>query len=123
MRPQPLTVCTGNDFVELCTDCGKETFRSFVTYYDGTYKPDNPLGQHVTGRRCLSCGGKLLDTVVNFGEEPCGEPWGHNAVHNLVAALDAMCSADLVVAWGSSLSVIANYFDPWLSTPPNFVYA
>lgn len=85
-----------------------------MTYYKDTYKADNPLGQHVTGRKCPECSvGKLLDTAVNFGESPCGDPWGNNSVHNLVGALDAMSGADLVVAWGSSLGVIANYFDPW----------
>eukprot|EP00658_Telonema_sp_P-2_P078875 TRINITY_DN7490_c0_g1_i1.p1 TRINITY_DN7490_c0_g1~~TRINITY_DN7490_c0_g1_i1.p1 ORF type:complete len:290 (+),score=46.98 TRINITY_DN7490_c0_g1_i1:193-1062(+) len=103
----------GNDYVEICHDCGRESVRDFVTYYKDTYKETNPLGQHVTGRKCSDCGGKLLDTAVNFGETPCGEPWGHNMVHNMVGAIDAMRSADLVVVWGSSLGVVANYFDPW----------
>ena len=57
--------------------------------------------------------GWLLDTTVDFGEMPGGFPWGHNAVHNVAAAKRHMQLADLVVVWGSSLSVLANYFDPW----------
>ena len=44
---------------------------------------------------------------------PGGFPWGTNAVHNVAAAKRHMQLADLVVVWGSSLSVLANYFDPW----------
>ena len=48
------------------------------------------------------------------GECPSGFPWGaENPVHNLAAAKEAMRRADLVVAWGTSLSILANYFDPW----------
>ena len=57
--------------------------------------------------------GWLLDSTVDFGEMPGGFPWGHNAVHNVAAAKRHMQLADLVVVWGSSLSVLANYFDPW----------
>ncbi len=57
--------------------------------------------------------GWLLDTTVDFGEAPGGFPWGVNPVHNVAAAKAHMQQADLVVVWGSTLSVLANYFDPW----------
>ena len=139
----------GNDFIEICKKCKCEVFRDFVTYYGDTYKKTNPLGAHVTGRRCPECdelngeqGGMdwlpdlqsphpshspgrgpwaqqlrlgpgppaadwllvaavgLVDTCVDFGESPCGDPWGSNKVHNLTDALKVMATADLVVAWG-----------------------
>ena len=63
--------------------------------------------------------GWLLDTTVDFGESPCGCPWGANTVHNMGAAQRAMRKATLVVAVGTSLSILANYFDPWVhSSPP-----
>ena len=42
-----------------------------------------------------------------------GFPWGDNRVHKLRAAKEHMQLADLVVAWGTSMSILANYFDPW----------
>jgi len=57
--------------------------------------------------------GWLVDSTVDFGESPDGFPWGANLVHNLKAAKFHMQRADLVVAWGTSLSILANYFDPW----------
>ena len=57
--------------------------------------------------------GWLLDSTVDFGEMPGGYPWGDNPVHNVGAAKAHMRRADLVVVWGSSLSILANYFDPW----------
>ena len=38
---------------------------------------------------------------------------GPNDVHGVASAKQHMQLADLVVVWGSSLSVLANYFDPW----------
>ena len=57
--------------------------------------------------------GWLHDSTVDFGETPGGFPWGANGVHGVDAAKAHMQRADLVVAWGSTLSVLANYFDPW----------
>ena len=34
-------------------------------------------------------------------------------MHNVAAAKQAMSRADLVIVWGSTLNIIANYFDPW----------
>jgi hypothetical protein len=57
--------------------------------------------------------GWLLDSTVDFGECPGGFPWGANSVHNVAGAKRHMQVCDLVVVWGSSLSILANYFDPW----------
>ena len=97
-----------------------------------TYKKTNPLGVHVTGRRCPRCAaaldevtppqaldgeceglGWLYDSTVDFGEVPMGDQWGPKPVHNLGATMEHMKRADLVVVWGSSMGVLANYFDPW----------
>jgi hypothetical protein len=109
--------------------CGRVVVRDFVTYYEDTYKRTNPWGRHVTGRACPNCSppqptadqageqragaGWLLDSTVDFGERPAGFPWGPNPVHNIAAAKENMRRATLVVALGSSLSILANYFDPW----------
>ena len=61
--PPPLNMSS-----QICRDCKAEVVRDFVTYYKDTYRATNPLGQHVTGRACPSCGGALLDTCVDFGE-------------------------------------------------------
>ena len=116
--------------------CGAAIVRDFVTYYGETYARLNAAGRHVTSRGCPHCRpapsprgadegsgsggaspmqgiGWLLDSTVDFGEVPGGFPWGRNPVHNVPAAKHHMLRADLVVAWGSSLGVLANYFDPW----------
>ncbi|KAL1507082.1 hypothetical protein AB1Y20_007943 [Prymnesium parvum] len=111
--------------------CGAQVVRDFVTYYPDTYLRSNPYGRHVTGRVCPRCraaaaaapaaagggakegAGWLVDSTVDFGETPGGFPWGKNSVHRVEAAKAHMQLADLVVVWGSSLSVLANYFDPW----------
>ncbi|KAJ1457053.1 DHS-like NAD/FAD-binding domain-containing protein [Pelagophyceae sp. CCMP2097] len=110
--------------------CGAAVARDFVTYHGDTWNRTNARGPHVTGRRCPHCHseasseaqptaepcagpGWLLDSTVDFGEAPSGFPWGNNAVHRVEAAKDHMRRADLVVVWGSTLSVLANYFDPW----------
>ena len=86
------------------------------------------MGRHVTGRACPRCRpgaaaadpwraangpGWLVDSTVDFGELPGGHPWGANAVHNYAEAQRHMRHTDLVVVWGSELSILANYFDPW----------
>lgn len=104
--------------------CGAVVVRDFVTYDGDTYLATNAAGRHVTRRACPNCrprgddlprrgAGWLVDSTVDFGETPGGFPWGDNAVHNVGAAKRHMREADLVVVWGSSMGVLANYFDPW----------
>lgn len=84
--------------------CGAAIARDFVTYFENTYKPSNPLGRHVTGRSCPRCAaaagggaarGCLLDSTVDFGESPGGFPWGPNPVHNVAAAKWTQCGAQV----------------------------
>jgi len=109
--------------------CGAAVVRDFVCYHGDTYAKANAAGRHVTRRACPRCRplapdappgaaaagrGWLLDSTVDFGESPGGFPWGRrNTVHNVDAAKESMRRVDLVVAWGTSLSILANYFDPW----------
>ena len=111
--------------------CGAAYVRDFVTYHGDTYLKTNAAGRHVTRRACPACRpeaaaaapgaagrplagkGWLVDSTVDFGESPGGFPWGKNPVHNVEAAKRHMRTADLVVVWGSSLGILANYFDPW----------
>lgn len=58
----------GNNFIEKCARCGTAVSRAFEVT-----APDAPA-HHETGRLCgePGCGGKLLDTIVHFGE---ALPW------------------------------------------------
>lgn len=65
----------GNCFVEECATCSKKYVRDFcVTSTRGSAKIDftretNPrVLHHATGRKCDSCGGTLMDTIIAFGE-------------------------------------------------------
>jgi len=49
----------GNCYKETCRDCKKEYLRTFDV---------NGSHGHVTGRKCDACGGALIDTIINFGE-------------------------------------------------------
>jgi NAD-dependent SIR2 family protein deacetylase len=53
----------GDCFKEVCKTCGKIYLRKFDVYKT----VDNPK-THITGRKCTSCKGPLLDTIINFGE-------------------------------------------------------
>lgn len=50
----------GNCYKELCEQCRKEYLRTF----------DVAVGRrdHKTGRKCSECGGHLIDSIINFGE-------------------------------------------------------
>ena len=56
---------------------------------------ENEFNDHTTGRNCDSCGGKLLDSIVNFGENLPQEALDSAYVHSK--------KADLCLALGSSL--------------------
>lgn len=77
----------GNSNREYCKDCGKEYIRGMFTRRDFGQKisrtdrhlvlldfrataPDEaPAHDHRTGRKCVVCGGTLLDSIINFGED------------------------------------------------------
>lgn len=93
IRADMLAELHGNTNLELCTKCGREHMRDFRTRTATNNK------EHLTGRICDTpgCGGKLKDTIINFGEglEP--------KVLRKGAQLHGM--ADLCIAMGSSLRV------------------
>jgi NAD+-dependent protein deacetylase sirtuin 6 len=51
----------GNTNKEYCKKCGRKYFRDFHT------RSANGVHEHETGRYC-ACGGKLYDSIINFGE-------------------------------------------------------
>ncbi|KAI0425473.1 NAD-dependent deacetylase sirtuin-7 [Xylaria sp. FL1042] len=83
----------GNSNREYCQNRGKEYLRDFRAV--STY--GKSIHDHRTGRNCALCGGPLLDTVINFGENLPAEPLQH--------ARDHADKADLCLVLGSSLTV------------------
>lgn len=80
----------GNLQCERCEACGRDHERDFRI-------GPNPGRQHVTGRACEHCGGRLKDYLVPFGEDlperETGRAWHESEV------------ADLCLVLGSSLTV------------------
>ncbi|KAF6832527.1 silent information regulator family protein [Colletotrichum musicola] len=91
--PDKISELHGNSTREYCKDCNKEYIRDFraVAKYEKTVR------DHRTGRKCVVCGGVLLDSIINFGESLWEEP--------LQLARDNAKAADLCLALGSSLTV------------------
>lgn len=77
----------GNSNREYCKDCGKEYIRGMSARLDheraiphidhrhipldfrATAPDEAPAHDHRTGRKCVVCGGTLLDSIINFGED------------------------------------------------------
>ncbi|KAI0533776.1 NAD-dependent deacetylase sirtuin-7 [Xylaria digitata] len=91
--PDRISELHGNSNREYCQDCGKEYLRDFRTV--STY--EKSIHDHRTGRNCAICGGILLDTIINFGENLFEEP--------LRLARKHAAKADLCLVLGSSLTV------------------
>ncbi|KAI0460598.1 NAD-dependent deacetylase sirtuin-7 [Xylaria acuta] len=91
--PNKISELHGNSNREYCQDCGKEYIRDFRAV--STY--EKSIHDHRTGRKCALCGGALLDTIVNFGENLLEEP--------LRLAREHADKADLCLVLGSSLTV------------------
>jgi NAD-dependent SIR2 family protein deacetylase len=83
----------GNSTMEVCATCGKQYMRDFRARTSSGSK------KHETGRMCSvpTCGGPLLDTIVNFGENlpQC----------QYKAAEQHTEQGDLCLSMGSSLTV------------------
>jgi NAD-dependent SIR2 family protein deacetylase len=60
LRADEMSELHGNTYKELCSDCGKEFLRKFLV---SLHRSD-----HKTGRKCDDCGGHLIDSIINFGE-------------------------------------------------------
>ncbi|KAI0185253.1 DHS-like NAD/FAD-binding domain-containing protein [Xylaria flabelliformis] len=91
--PNRISELHGNSNREYCQDCGKEYIRDFRAV--STY--EKSIHDHRTGRKCAVCGGPLLDTIINFGENLFEEP--------LRLARQHADKADLCLVLGSSLTV------------------
>ncbi|CRK21027.1 hypothetical protein BN1723_012233 [Verticillium longisporum] len=63
--PDRISELHGNSNLEYCRDCGKEYLRG---YFRAVSTYEKSIRDHRTGRRCASCHGVLLDTIINFGE-------------------------------------------------------
>jgi len=86
-KGDPLAELHGNVFAEHCTRCGHEYVRDFVV---GT------IGQRATGRAC-SCGGKLVDSVLD---------WDDELPKTDLQQADSTCNtAQLSIALGTSLQI------------------
>lgn len=90
IHPSKLSELHGNSNLERCENCNREYLRDFSTRAP-------PGRKHVTGRKCYRCGGRLLDTIIHFGE-----PLPKRA---LQLAFEHSDKADLCLALGSSLTV------------------
>ncbi|KAL5258575.1 hypothetical protein ACHWQZ_G009147 [Mnemiopsis leidyi] len=108
----------GNVYEEYCEECGTRYSREMYTpddiageYYDDllTYgKTDVKLPKHAircktcslthrTGRKCDQCGGYLLDTIINFGDDLEEDILERAEKH--------AAKTDLVISLGSTMSV------------------
>ncbi|KAJ5329640.1 hypothetical protein N7452_010030 [Penicillium brevicompactum] len=92
-RPEMISELHGNSNREYCKDCDKEYMRDFraVSNYE------NGDHDHHTGRKCVLCGGVLLDSIVNFDE--------NLPARDLDLARENAQKADLFLVLGSSLTV------------------
>ncbi|KAI1260679.1 NAD-dependent deacetylase sirtuin-7 [Xylariaceae sp. FL1019] len=91
--PNKISELHGNSNREYCQDCEREYLRDFRAV--STY--ENSIHDHRTGRKCAVCGGDLLDTIINFGENLWEEP--------IRLAREHAEKADLCIVLGSSLTV------------------
>ncbi|KAK4184316.1 DHS-like NAD/FAD-binding domain-containing protein, partial [Podospora australis] len=91
--PDKISEVHGNSNREYCKDCGQEYMRDFraVATYEKT------VHDHRTGRTCALCGGILLDTIINFGEQLFEVP--------LKRARQNAKKADLCLVLGSSCTI------------------
>lgn len=86
----------GNCWVEICEDCGQQHFRDFKCQRRVRTKKTIHPTDHFTGRFC-NCGGRLLNSTIDFGQSLPKKP--------LELAGEHSRRADLHLACGSSLRV------------------
>jgi NAD-dependent SIR2 family protein deacetylase len=100
----------GNVFVEFCERCSAEYPRPYCVDLSSTDCRGEPWHEecpqchwgHYTGRVCerAGCGGRLRDTIVNFGDDL------HDAVLGGLPRAEEQCrKATLILCLGSSLTV------------------
>lgn len=88
-----ITEVHGNTNLEICKKCGKDYMRDFRV------RNAQKVHSHITGRNCddPKCNGRLMDTIINFGENLRDE--------DLDMGFAQGNDADLMLALGSSLRV------------------
>ena len=107
-RREKLSDLHGNIFIETCELCDKEHIRNFPVISDSTDASVDVVHyemcphckwNHHTGRMCEvpQCQGRLRDTIVNFGDAL--------GSIQLTKAIDAFETANMCLAFGSSLQV------------------
>eukprot|EP01122_Echinamoeba_exundans_P016842 TRINITY_DN8666_c0_g1_i1.p1 TRINITY_DN8666_c0_g1~~TRINITY_DN8666_c0_g1_i1.p1 ORF type:complete len:396 (+),score=59.93 TRINITY_DN8666_c0_g1_i1:95-1282(+) len=90
VSPQHVAELHGNTNLEKCETCGNEYLRDY-------HVRNNPhVHKHYTGRKC-PCGGPLMDTIINFGE--------NLPEKELQNAFEHSDRADACIVLGSSLTV------------------
>ena len=92
----------GNTNLEYCAKCGKDYMRDFRV------RNAQKVHDHYTGRFC-TCGGKLRDSIINFGEY---YRQGANQAFDKAATQGEL--ADLMLCLGSSLRVYTDAMDECL---------
>ncbi|KAJ5907082.1 uncharacterized protein N7473_003998 [Penicillium subrubescens] len=95
----------GNSNREACKDCNKEYMRDFRAV--STYK--NGIHDHRTGRKCARCGGTLVDSIINFGE--------NLPKRDLDLAYQHAELADLCLVLGSSVTITPACITPACTIP------
>ena len=93
IHPVNLSELHGNSKLEICSNksCGQQYLRDYKV------RNSKKVHNHETGRLCISCNGKLKDTIINFKETLPEKTWN-------VAELNSN-KADLCLVMGSSLTV------------------
>jgi len=98
IHPELLAELHGNGQLMRCTDCGRSYTREEVAWDTGRWGPGFRTQRPVPGQPdCAVCGGRLVSTVVNFGDSLPQE--------ELALAERHARRCDLMVVLGSSLIV------------------
>lgn len=77
----------GNKYVQECRKCNYEDYNR---------------DEHQTNNLCPKCGAPFYDNILNFGQTYMDVP---SYEHQYDRAFVEVCRADLIVVWGSSLTV------------------
>ncbi|KAJ3427788.1 nad-dependent protein deacetylase sirtuin-7 [Anaeramoeba flamelloides] len=90
----------GNSNKEYCKDCQSEYFRPFRC------RTSREVHDHQTGRKCDKCGGKLYDSIINFGENLSEKQINSAYLHSKKADLSIVLGTSLRVTPAADLPMI-----------------